>query len=143
MSIRDEALTRALYNNEEFSLYDRFTHFLTQSSGTNQTLSAVVGYFRSSGYFPLRESLKTLSKIRVLVGIDADKLSADWYRKSRAERERRLRLQIADDLVRDIEEAKYRPEVEAGVKAFVEDILSVLKPNIFFSRCMLNLAVCN
>jgi hypothetical protein len=35
----------------------------------------LVGYFRSSGYFKLRPLLENIDKIRILVGIDVDKLT--------------------------------------------------------------------
>jgi hypothetical protein len=38
---------------------------------------ALVGYFRSSGYFKLRPHLKNVSNIRILVGIDVDKLTQE------------------------------------------------------------------
>ena len=38
---------------------------------------AVVGYFRSSGYFKLRKELGEISDIRILIGINAD----DIFRK--------------------------------------------------------------
>jgi superfamily II DNA or RNA helicase len=124
MTSKQEALDREIYNNEEYSLYDRFRDFLDSSHLPNLTLSAVVGYFRSSGYFALKESLKSLTSIRVLVGIDTDRLSADWYRRGREQRALALRNLVTADLVEDIKKAGYRPEVEAGVQAFVADILA-------------------
>ena len=38
---------------------------------------ALVGYFRSSGYFKIREYLKDVEEIRILVGIDVDHLISD------------------------------------------------------------------
>lgn len=123
MPTKDDALARGIFNNEEYSLYDRFRDFLATSPVKDLTLSAVVGYFRSSGYFPLRESLQSLKTIRILVGIDADRLSADWYRKGREQRMRALRDLVMGDLLADIKAAGYKPEIEAGVTAFVADIL--------------------
>ena len=49
---------------------------------------ALVGYFRASGYFRIRQYLNDVPKIRILVGIDVDKITKnvvdfkiDVYRK--------------------------------------------------------------
>ena len=36
---------------------------------------ALVGYFRASGYFKIREFIKDTPEVRVLVGINIDKLT--------------------------------------------------------------------
>lgn len=36
---------------------------------------AVVGFFRSSGYFKLRKELGNISEIKILVGINIDDIS--------------------------------------------------------------------
>ena len=38
---------------------------------------AVVGYFRASGYFPIRKHLLKVPEVKILVGIDVDKISAE------------------------------------------------------------------
>ncbi len=42
---------------------------------------AVVGYFRSSGYFALQPYLRNIKEIKILVGINADQMFAEAQRK--------------------------------------------------------------
>ncbi|MEZ4987932.1 MAG: hypothetical protein R2795_23365 [Saprospiraceae bacterium] len=39
---------------------------------------ALVGYFRASGYYQLRQSLREVKQVRILVGIDVDALTAKY-----------------------------------------------------------------
>ena len=39
---------------------------------------ALVGYFRASGYFQVRDILKDVAQVRILVGIDVDNLTAKY-----------------------------------------------------------------
>ena len=42
---------------------------------------ALVGYFRASGYFKVRPFLNKIPKIRILVGINVDKLTKIYHEK--------------------------------------------------------------
>ena len=50
---------------------DKF-HGIASAMANFDIFHAVVGYFRSSGYFKLRKELKNVSEIRILVGINID-----------------------------------------------------------------------
>lgn len=87
---------------------------------------ALVGYFRSSGYFKIREHLKEVERIRILVGIDVDHLISEAARKGL---EFNFNTEITrDEFIRefkdDIQEASYKKEVEEGIIQFVEDVIS-------------------
>lgn len=56
-------------NEPERDLYTRFSTILQSNT---QFFDALVGYFRSSGFFKLYESLETVDKIRILVGLNVD-----------------------------------------------------------------------
>lgn len=56
-------------NEPERDLYTRFSTILKSNT---QFFDALVGYFRSSGFFKLYESLETVDKIRILVGLNVD-----------------------------------------------------------------------
>lgn len=87
---------------------------------------ALVGYFRSSGYFRLRKDFEKVEEIRILVGIDVDRITAKY-----AARGSEIKF-VADDvradylerLKSDIQNSEYRKEVEEGIGQFVEDIAS-------------------
>ena len=70
------------FNNENGDTLFAKLKGITEGMGMNfHTFQAVSGYFRSSGYFKLRQELKNTQKIQVLVGINID----DAFRKSRRE----------------------------------------------------------
>ena len=59
-------------NEPERDLYTRFSTILKSNT---QFFDALVGYFRTSGFFRLYESLETVEKIRILVGLNIDKFT--------------------------------------------------------------------
>ncbi len=87
---------------------------------------ALVGYFRSTGYFKLHPYLKNVPQIRILVGINVDAVTAEYESKG-------LQLQFDGDvektkreylneLEREIEDADYVLEIEESVRRFIADI---------------------
>jgi superfamily II DNA or RNA helicase len=91
-----------------------------------QRFDALVGYLRASGYFALRPHLANVPQVRILVGIDVDEIVSDYHKrgllfladpaKAMDDFQRRLKS--------DIQEAEYRPDIEAGILNFVEDVVS-------------------
>ncbi len=124
MRNKNEILESHIYTNDDYSLYERFRDLLSGIASGDANLDSLVGYFRSSGYFPLAESLKGLRKIRIIIGINADPLSAGWYRQAKEKREALVREAAYREICQGIEAQGYRREVEAGLKLFVEDVLS-------------------
>jgi hypothetical protein len=57
----------------EHTLFDKFKG-IAQEMTNFYSFHAVVGFFRSSGYFKLREELKDVSKIQILVGININNI---------------------------------------------------------------------
>ena len=107
-------------NSSERSLFDKFKGII-EGMKDLYAFHAVVGYFRSSGYFALQPYLKDLKEIKILVGINVDQMFA--------ETQRRGLLFFGDDqflkwFIEDIQEAKYSAEVEKGILDFAEDLIS-------------------
>jgi hypothetical protein len=117
--LRDEGI----YNNTEFSLYDRFREILELPELKDSWLYAVSGFFHSSAYFRLRASLERAKGVKVLVGINADALGAGWYNQSREKRDSLVREQAYRELCDDISSARYRAELEESLRLFVTDVL--------------------
>ena len=70
------------FNNENGdTLFAKLKGIVGGMGANFHTFQAVSGYFRSSGYFKLRNELKDTQKIQVLVGIDIDNV----FRKSQRE----------------------------------------------------------
>ena len=87
---------------------------------------ALVGYFRASGYFRIRKFIQQTPKIRILVGINVDKLTYQANQQGllfnpNAEQSQE---EFFNDIKRNIQEAKYDKEVEDGMYQFIEDIVS-------------------
>ena len=87
---------------------------------------ALVGYFRASGYFRIRKFIEQTPQIRILVGINVDKLayqanSQGLLFNPNAEQSQE---EFFNDIKRNIQEAEYDKEVEEGMYQFIEDIVT-------------------
>src|SRR5690554_1833332 len=114
--------TKFFTNKEDNTLLNKFKGIFEHTEVN--AFDALVGYFRSSGYFRIREYLKDVEKIRILVGIDVDHLISEAARKglefnfnTNVTREEFMR-----DLKSDIEQSDYSKNVEDGIVQFVDDI---------------------
>ena len=86
---------------------------------------AVVGYFRASGYFPIREHLLKVPEVKILVGIDVDRISAEAKKRGLLffGDPERTRDEFVKWMRQDIQEAKYDRDIENGILLFMEDII--------------------
>jgi len=114
--------TKFFTNKEENTLINKFKGIFEHSEVN--AFDALVGYFRSSGYFRIREHLTDVEKIRILVGIDVDHLISEAASKglefnfnTNVTREEFLK-----ELRKDIEQSDYSKSVEDGIIQFVNDI---------------------
>lgn len=86
---------------------------------------AVVGYFRSSGYFKLREELGEIPEIKILIGINIDNI---FKKHNKAllmlENDDKAREIFSTDFAEDIVDAHYSPEIERGILQMCEDLVS-------------------
>ncbi|PJJ54614.1 helicase-related protein [Hymenobacter chitinivorans] len=90
-----------------------------------QQFDALVGFFRASGCYRLRELLADVAEVRILVGINVDKALQKAHAQGlQLGNALRARQQAMDDLVVDIQEAEYTREAEDGIRWFVEGVAS-------------------
>jgi superfamily II DNA or RNA helicase len=85
---------------------------------------ALVGYFRASGYFKVRPFLDNVPHIRILVGIDVDKILAKYQSKGllfQGDANQTL-IEFLSEVKSDIQDADYNQEIEEGILQFIEDI---------------------
>ena len=61
-------------NEENNTLHDRFNKILNNNV---QFFDVLVGYFRSSGFYKMYESMENIEKTRILVGLNLDKKSVE------------------------------------------------------------------
>ncbi len=112
-------------NEPDNSVFDKFKGII-ENMNNLYALHAVVGYFRSSGYFALQPYLKNIKEIKILVGINADQMFAEAQRKGLLffADETRTKEEFLKWFVQDVKEAKYSQEVENGILQFIEDLIS-------------------
>jgi len=117
--------TRFFNNSNGRTLFDKLKGIANGMSNFDKFL-AVAGFFRSSGYFKLREELKDVKEIKILVGINIDDifrshspamLMIDPSVESEAKEE------YFKDFEEDIRQAKYSPEVERGILQMCQDLI--------------------
>ncbi|MDX2047589.1 MAG: helicase-related protein [Chitinophagaceae bacterium] len=86
---------------------------------------AVVGYFRSSGYFSIRQHLLNVPEVKILVGINVDLISAEAKKRGLMffGDPERTRDEFIKWMQKDIREADYSQEVEDGILLFMQDVI--------------------
>src|SRR3990167_7361561 len=72
--------SRFFTNEPDATLLSRFQKILENNT---QFFDVLVGYFRSSGFFQLYPSLKNVEKIRILVGLNIDKVTYQVLSRSK------------------------------------------------------------
>ena len=107
------------------SLLKKFEGVFTHVTSI-QYFDALVGYFRASGYFKIRPLLEKLPKIRILVGIDVDKLIKENHEKGQyfLENPEETKDSFLSKIVQNIQEADYDPETENGIIQFIGDLIA-------------------
>lgn len=114
-------------NEKDSTLLQRFKVTLENNT---QFFDVLVGYFRTSGFFHLYKSLEKVEKIRILVGINADKQTHDLLTKAKEEQiaikfsHKEAKDVFSAEVSREMEESEDNVDVELGVQKFVEFIKS-------------------
>ena len=116
-------MSTKFFNNIETKLMDKF-HGIASAMVNFDIFHAVVGYFRSSGYFKLRKELENVSEIRILVGINIDNLFGQSQAAGKlffGDKEASLE-QYCENFLRDVYQSEYASEVDEGIRQFCTDI---------------------
>jgi len=117
--------TKFFTNRDSNTLLKKFEGVFTHNKDI-EFFDALVGYFRASGYFAIRPYIEDVPNIRVLVGINVDKVSSDFHKKGLlflADANRTL-SEFRKETIRDIQSANYDKDTEAGIVQFVDDIIA-------------------
>lgn len=119
--------TRIFTNEHPNTLFLKFKGFFADCKEANipiRHFDILVGYFRASGYFKLREHLDAIPHIRILVGINVDELTKKYAEKGKLYLGQGddIKKNFIDTLTKDIQEASYNKEVEEGIRQFIADI---------------------
>ncbi len=116
--------TNFFTNQQGNTLLDKLVG-LSESKYSYERFLAVAGFFRSTGYFALRKKLANIQEIKILVGINVDKIfsrqSSVEFAFSNAEMAKAI---YTEDFIRDVREARYTAEVEKGILQMIDDVKS-------------------
>ena len=110
-------------NEPERDLYSRFAAILKSNT---QFFDALVGYFRTSGFFKLYESLESVDKIRILVGLNVDKFTVKIIDRMQQEvkfaavSSNSGKEIIGEEIEKEFEQAPTSEAVEKGVRIFID-----------------------
>lgn len=110
-------------NENGNSLLSRFKATLKDT----QLFDVLVGYFRSSGFYQLYESLEPVEKVRILVGLSVDRDAYDilQYHEQMSmidfESHKRTKKQFQENLRTEIETSDENDnKLELGIRKFIE-----------------------
>ena len=117
--------TKFFTNEEENTLFNKLQGVFQHNTSINN-FDVLVGYFRSSGYFKLRPLLENVDNIRILVGIDVDKLIRESHALALVYQEDKEKIEQSwqKKFIKDIKQANYDEQTEQGIKQFIQDMLS-------------------
>ncbi|MGM9815664.1 MAG: helicase-related protein [Lepagella sp.] len=114
--------TKFFNNTDNNTLFEKLKG-IAQEMQSFERFLAVVGFFRSSGYFKLRKELGDISDIRILIGINIDdifkKHNLAYEMFESAEKAKEI---YDEDFKRDICEAGYEREIEEGILQMCQDL---------------------
>ncbi|MBP5392302.1 MAG: DEAD/DEAH box helicase family protein [Bacteroidaceae bacterium] len=117
-------MSSKFFNNDTGNtLFDKLKGIALGMANFDRFL-AVVGFFRSSGYFKLRKELKNIEEIKILVGINID----DIFRRHNKtmlmlENAEKAKIVYDEEFRQDIINARYAPEVEEGILQMCQDLV--------------------
>lgn len=111
-------------NEEGHTLAERFKKILKSNT---QYFDVLVGYFRASGFYEIYEAMENIDKIRILVGIDIDKQTANLLGVANSDGRIHLSNKDVKDSIKgtikeEMETSEDKSEVEKGVRKFIEFI---------------------
>jgi superfamily II DNA/RNA helicase/HKD family nuclease len=117
--------TKFFTNHDDNTLLKKFEGVFAYNPNIHY-FDALVGYFRASGYFRIRPYLEKVPEIRILVGINVDKLLSDAHLSGLEffKNHEKTKEDFFSDLKKDIEKAHYDKETEVGILQFIDDIIN-------------------
>jgi len=116
--------TKFFTNSEENTLIKKFEGVFTFNPNI-QYFDALVGYFRASGYFRIRPFLGKVPNIRILVGINIDRMLADAQKEGLEffKNHEKTKEEFIQKIQEDIEKANYDKDTEKGILQFIDDLI--------------------
>ncbi len=124
-----EAVHSKFFNNQAGNtLFDKFRGII-EGMANLHSFHAVVGYFRSTGYFKLRRELynsRHQTKIQILVGINIDNIFRNHNKSmlflATDKVSEEAREAYSKSFVDDVKHAAYHKDIEEGILQLAEDL---------------------
>ena len=110
-------------NEPERDLYSRFSTILKSNT---QFFDILVGYFRTSGFFKMKDAMESVEKIRILVGLNVDKYTvkiidkANMELKYEAPTTKQAKDFFSDSIENEFETTDPTSKIEQGVRTFID-----------------------
>ncbi len=116
--------TKFFTNQDDNSLLKKFEGVFTNIDSIRH-FDALVGYFRTSGYFKVRAFLDKIPKIRILVGINVDQLIKKYHDKGQLylDNPDETKNNFLGEVIKNIQEANYDEDTEKGILQFIDDLI--------------------
>lgn len=116
--------TQLFTNRDGNTLIKKFEGIFTYMPGL-ACFDVLVGYFRASGYFRVRPLLEKIPRVRILVGIDVDRLTKDFHDRGQAflNDGNLTKDEFVADIAKNIQEADYDKTTETGIIQFIDDLI--------------------
>ena len=132
--------TKFFNNTPDNSLFEKFKG-IAHNMLDFHTFQAVVGYFRSSGYFKLREEFEQVKKIQILVGINIDNIFRKQSKLFFGQIDEQAVIDAySQDFVEEVKNAGYDEQTERGIlqtknwRCVSIEAKTSMPNSIFFSR---------
>ena len=110
-------------NEPERNLYDRFNKILKSNT---KFYDMLVGYFRTSGFYLMYPAMEDVEKIRILVGLNADRKTVQIIQKAENEQmsfemsHKEVKDEFTEDVAEEMQNSEDSYRVEKGVKTFIK-----------------------
>ncbi len=122
LSVMDQSSDLTFITNEgEQNLLERFKVLVKDT----EFFDVLVGYFRTSGFFKLSESLDSVSKIRILVGLNVDKRAYELIGNASAfdmrfDSSKQTREKLKAQTIHEMENSEDSFNIEEGINKFID-----------------------
>lgn len=116
--------TKFFTNQDGNSLLKKFEGVFANIESIRH-FDALVGYFRTSGYFKVRKFLDKIPRIRILVGINVDQLIKKYHDRGQLylDNPQETVASFLEEVIKNIQEAEYDEETENGIIQFINDLI--------------------
>jgi superfamily II DNA/RNA helicase len=112
-------------NQGENTLYKKFVGVFSHMKNI-EYFKSVIGYFRASGYFAIRQHFPEDLKVRIIAGINVDPFIVLAQKQGLLfnSNAKDTKQSFAESIQKDIINAKYSKNIEEGILQLIDDISS-------------------